>query len=131
MGRTRGKPERKSEKQAAANKRNGALGGAPPKPTLEQELTREQAFAKGRSLLTRAVLLWEQLLKDELPEATIMDRLTAAREIANRCGMPTRTESEIVGDKPLTMMLVQVEGGLGWPAPVAADDTRADDASKH
>lgn len=116
-----------SPKALAAQKARAqteGIGGQKPF-TEDEALTRAQAVALGRSKLQLCVNTWVSIL--EAKSSTNMDRIMAAREIADRCGMPRRTESEIVTEKPLTPLLIMMEGGLGWPAPVAADDAGAAD----
>lgn len=117
---------RRTPAQAAASRTNGALGGRPARLDARSALPIEQARALGRSRLGRCARFWVDLVEGSVPGATIMDRIAASRELADRCGLPKRTESELI-ERTFTPILVQVEGGLGWPAPCEPAVKEGDD----
>lgn len=79
--------------------RGGFRTGA-GRPALDPRERRiiEKARAKGRAALPLVVELWMKIALGEVP-ARMRDRLHAARELADRCGLPplAQIEAEVTG----------------------------------
>lgn len=91
---------------------NGRKGGRPPKsPWNPVQKLAAQARAKGEAVLPFVVDYLIELIKGEHDDATHDNRIRAAEFIANRCGMPVRTELMVGGDdeKP-----IRVVNAVGW-----------------
>lgn len=91
---------------------NGRKGGRPPKsPWNPVQRIAAAARAKGEAVLPFVVDYLIELVKGEHDDATHDNRIRAAEFIANRCGLPVRTELMVGGDdeKP-----IRIVNALGW-----------------
>ena len=82
----------------------------------------------GRPALERCLQFWADVLDCKIKrqlvtesgavvtdDPTIDQRLAASREIANRCGLPQRTEHDVAGNAFPLMVVDAGREGLGWP----------------
>lgn len=110
------KPELTPEEKAARTARareNGRKGGRPPKTAwnAEQRL-RAEARAKGEGALRLLMDYWIELVEGKHANATHDHRLRAAENIANRCGLPIRTEQNVTPGLPAKSVFL-----LSWTDP--------------
>lgn len=99
--------EREARRERA--RANGRKGGRPPKTAwnAEQKL-REKARERGESYLSTCVEYWIELVEGKHAKATHDHRLRAAENLANRCGLPIRTEQNVTPGLPVKT--VNLEG---------------------
>ncbi len=101
------KPKRMTPEAIAANRANAKKPrGKAPSPPMADEITdaKEQI---GRPALRRCLQLWADILDGKVKrqvvteagifdaDPTIEQRIAASREIANRCGLPVRTDVDM------------------------------------
>ena len=93
-----------SEKRKRASRKNGgAVGAGNPGYAEDIKAAIKRAREKGASALPALVDIMLGIMGD--PGAEHRDKVAAFRELASRCGMPVRTESEVaVSDLPVTLV---------------------------
>jgi len=125
-------PEEKAAR-VAANKANGHKGGRPRNGDtriVERRLV-DMARKRGIPALVTCVDYWVDVSKGRYKDATHSDRMRATENLANRLGLPARTETVI--PKAIPVKLVEIAGwrdGQGQfhdekpPGWAAGDDDR-------
>lgn len=96
-----GTPQRIASQAANAKKPRGSW------PNVDEKAVIDRAKAKGRKAITDCMDLWVALVRGEVAGAEIHDRRAAAKEIADRCGLPVRTEQEILGDAGFPPVVIE------------------------
>jgi len=113
---TKPRPEPTPEEKAARAERaraNGRLGGRPPKTAWnEEQKLKAKAREKGESALCLLMDYWIELVEGKHAAATHDHRLRAAENIANRCGLPIRTEQNVTPGLPAKSVFL-----LSWTDP--------------
>jgi hypothetical protein len=75
----------------------------------ERSKDRERARAKGQRFLPQLVDYWIEVASGLHASASHADRIRAGENVANRCGLPLRTELSL-GPTRLKVKLVEVAG---------------------
>lgn len=113
--------KRVTPKQIAANRANAKKPRGRRPNTIEKDYI-DEAKARGRSVIPEGIDFCIAVLRCEikrevatdagtvLADPTIEQRLTAVREIFNRCGLPPLTEVDI-GKNAFPLVVV----GADWP----------------
>lgn len=121
-------PKRMTEKQLAANRAN-AKKSRGSRPSLASLSKIEDAKERiGRPALEACLRFWVDVLQCAVKrevvtedggviqaDPTIEQRLAASREIANRCGLPPRSEHDVAGMAFPLLVVDAGREGLGWP----------------
>lgn len=88
-------PEQKKVRSERARE-NGRLGGRPPRsPFTKAQKLISAAREKGQAALPAIIDYMLEIVHGEHEDATHDHRIRAGEFIANRCGMPVRTEAMI------------------------------------
>lgn len=86
-----------TQAQIAASRANGKKGGRKPGYSSRERRVRDRATTMGREALADVVQFWCDLVQGKIDGSTA-DRLRASENLADRFGLPKRTEHEIMGD---------------------------------
>lgn len=125
-GRRRGAPltdaEREQRKAAARNPR----GSRPSLASLDRIADAKERI--GRPALERCLQFWADVLDCKIKQQvvtqygkvieidpTIEQRRDASRELADRCGLPKRSEHDVAGMAFPLLVVDAGPDGLGWP----------------
>lgn len=107
------------EERAARAERaraNGQLGGRPPKsPFNKAQKIIAASRAKGQAALSEIVDYMLEIVRGQHEDATHDHRIRAGEFIANRCGMPVRTDLAIGGGDD--MQPLRIVNAMGWRDP--------------
>lgn len=99
------------EARAKRARENGRKGGRPPRsPFNAAQKIAAQARAKGEAVLPYLVDYMIELVRGEHDDATHDHRIRAGEFLANRCGMPVRTET-MIGPMEVEVRTVNA---VGW-----------------
>lgn len=101
------------EARAERARANGRKGGRPPKTAwnAEQRL-RDEAVKRGETYLAKCLDYWIELIEGKHAGATHDHRLRATENLANRCGLPIRTEQNVTPGLPVKSVWL-----MGWTDP--------------
>lgn len=99
--------------QIAANRANGKKGGRKPGFNSKEQRIRDKATTMGRNALADVTKFWCDLIQDNVEGASVADRMRAAENLADRFGLPRKTDHDITGEGIATKQFLFVEKFVG------------------
>jgi len=121
-----------TEAQRAAARLNGTLGGRPPNHAGNAELRRirERARELGQSGTLASVRFLLRVVRGDVKEATVSDRLRASEALMDRFGFPRLQQTQLLPDFPVKIIdMSGWEGSL--PTGDGADPPKVEEPTAH